>query len=187
MTTTNYEKQAQDFLKKTETTLEIKEATTQTPPKWATGEKDAHKHIQYTCTLKNKHHTYTFNFWGSIHDYEIINAIKNYSKGKFEYLFTPEDYYMQNILKSEGIAFRKVSHTKGYREEILAKYTPTAYDVLACLSPLYEDTFEDFCASFDYDVDSRKAYNIYQEVLAQDNNLRRLFNRDELDMLANIN
>jgi hypothetical protein len=63
-----YEKQAQDFLKDTETKLTVKEATNfaQCPPFC---ESAGHVHgDHYRITLSNKQGRYTFSFWNSAND-----------------------------------------------------------------------------------------------------------------------
>lgn len=182
---TDYNKQATDFLKATNTTLEVKEAEKQTPPTWDES-KDALKHIKYKVTLENKHHSYTFDFWGSIADYEKIDAVRNYQK--LTMLQTGEDYRREKTLK-ENQLFAKVRQMKKEDKETYIKnsLTPTAYDILACLSPMYESTFDDWCSSYGYDVDSRKAYTIYMQCVEQDLNLRKLFDREELEKLLDIN
>lgn len=62
---------------------------------------------------------------------------------------------------------------------------PTAYDILACLTKYDPYSFEDFCAEYGYDVDSRKAYNTYLAVQKEYNNVQRLFN-DVIEELAEI-
>lgn len=64
---------------------------------------------------------------------------------------------------------------------------PTNYDILACLDLVYEDSLEDWCSSYGYDADSRKAEGIYKKCLEQDRRLRRMFDRKELEMLVEIN
>lgn len=53
---------------------------------------------------------------------------------------------------------------------------PSTYDVLECMrsdSGSAGDTFEDFCANLGYDIDSRKAYQIWENVRIQDAKLRQ--------------
>lgn len=63
---------------------------------------------------------------------------------------------------------------------------PTMYDVLACLTKHDPETFEDFCANYGYDNDSRTAEKTYKAVLKEWKNLNRLFTSDELNLLTNI-
>lgn len=63
---------------------------------------------------------------------------------------------------------------------------PTLYSVLACLTKYDPETFEDFCANYGYDNDSRKAEKIYKAVVKEWKNLNRLFTSDELELLTII-
>jgi hypothetical protein len=68
---TDYKKQAEDFLKETNTELYITKAEPQTTPLWS---KKGEKHgIDYSVRLKNNKNCYDFHFWGSISDAEKIS------------------------------------------------------------------------------------------------------------------
>ncbi len=60
------------------------------------------------------------------------------------------------------------------------------YDVLAGLSVGYDTSFEEFCDSFGYDSDSRRAYKTYIEVQKQSNALKSMYNEEELERLNEI-
>lgn len=173
----NYNKQAINFLESTNTTLEVVKAVPQIPPQWAKNDKDAHKHIKYSVTLKNSKHSYTFDCWGSIDDY---------NKATFE---SRNDINGQ--LKLDIIAKAKRSFVMLTNEQIkiilLDMVKPSEYDILACLSPMYEDTFEDFCGSFGYDTDSRTAEDTYKRCIEKDRQLHKLFTHEQLEQLAEIN
>lgn len=62
---------------------------------------------------------------------------------------------------------------------------PTEYDILACLQKYDVGTFEDFCAEFGYDEDSRRAEKTYKAVVKEYNNVIRLFD-DVLEELQEI-
>ena len=51
----------------------------------------------------------------------------------------------------------------------------TIYNVLACLTKYDAGSFEDFCWSFGYDEDSRKAYKTYQAVVKEYQDVERVF------------
>lgn len=63
---------------------------------------------------------------------------------------------------------------------------PTAYDVIACLTKFDPETFKDFCDSFGYDEDSRKAEGIYFAVQKEWDGVRKTFG-DVLEELSEIN
>jgi len=176
-----YKQQATDFLKKTNTTCEIKLAEVQKAPLWTSkGEKHG---LHYIVTLKNNNGKYTFDFWNSIRNREIIEAIETVSKTFYGDRCTPEYVRAEKILKKSDI--QKPNYKT--KEELKAKYTPTEYDILACLSPLYEDTFEDFCHAFGYEEDSITALKTYDACREQDRMLRRLFSSTELELLEERN
>jgi hypothetical protein len=143
---TNYQKQAEDFLTATNTTLEVLKAAPQKSPLWAGSENiPVRDHgINYSVTLKNNRHSYTFDFWGSIADAD------------------------------------KIRHGEGHGTK------PKAYDILACLSPLHEDNFKDFCRSFGYDTDSITGEKTYKACIEQDKNIKKLFTSEELELLTEI-
>lgn len=63
---------------------------------------------------------------------------------------------------------------------------PTLYSVLACLTKYDPETFEDFCANYGYDEDSRNTEKTYKAVVKEFNNMQRLFTIEELDLLSII-
>lgn len=64
---------------------------------------------------------------------------------------------------------------------------PNEYDILACLEKYQpEDTFEGFCYEFGYDTDSISALRIYKAVCKQYKALCRLYNEEEMALLAEI-
>lgn len=70
-------------------------------------------------------------------------------------------------------------------KEDALKSSPTAYDVLAGIyTPV--DTFKDFCDSYGYDEDSRKAEHTYHEVMALNKKLESIFSEKELQALQEI-
>jgi hypothetical protein len=153
---TGHIKQAEDFLNETGTTLTIKEAEKQEAPHWEINNGlNSDRHIKYIVTLKNKYHSYTFDYWGSINDWEKVHL--------------------------DGCAYNSLRGQK-LREEV----KPNAYDILACIYPMYEDDFADWCTSFGYDTDSMKAHETYLKCVEQDRNIRKLFNRDEIEKLSEI-
>lgn len=179
----DYKKQAIDFLKKTNTTLKIEKATPQKAPLW---EKKGDKHgINYTCTLENKNHKYTFDFWDSIRDREIIEAIQNLKTRSQE---DTESIQAERILLKEGFKHEEINKIRFQekKDRNITEYEPKEYDIIACLNQLYEDNFEDFCASYGYDTDSIQALKTFEAVKEEDRNLRKLFDRSELEALSEI-
>ncbi len=62
---------------------------------------------------------------------------------------------------------------------------PTVYDVLTCLTKYEPGTFDNFCAEYGYDTDSRKAEKIYKAVVKEWKGVNRLFS-DVIEQLAEI-
>ena len=178
----DYKKQAEDFLRITNTKMEVVKAEPQKKPNWA---KEGEKHgINYKITLTNKRHSYTFDFCDSVYNAEVIEAIEKYEKRTF--LQTREDYKREDILKKHGLLSKvRATHSKD-RGDIVKEFEPNAYSVLACLSPLYEDSFKDFCGAFGYDEDSITAERIYRACIEQDRNIRKLWDISELEKLGKI-
>jgi hypothetical protein len=66
------------------------------------------------------------------------------------------------------------------------KKQPSLYDILACITKYDPKTFEDFCSSYGYDTDSRKAEETYFAVQKEWQECNRMFH-DCLDELQEIN
>jgi hypothetical protein len=63
---------------------------------------------------------------------------------------------------------------------------PTAYDVLACIQKNDPGSFENFCADFGYDSDSRKSERTYRLVLKQWEKVEAFFSQEEIEALQEI-
>ena len=180
----NYEKQADDFLIETGTTMEVVESIPQKKPLWC---KEEEKHgIQYGVTLKNERYSYTFDFWGSIADREMLEIAEEQEK-RGANSQSPLFFKLKDFLKNKGIKVYTLA-LGGYRftEKTKEAIKPKAYDVLACLDTLSIDTFEDFCSDFGYDTDSIIAERTYRAVQEQDRELRKLFTPRQLEKLQKI-
>lgn len=123
---------------------------------------------------------------------EFLKATK--TKFSFNYLgleinnmwgdkFQRPKYSVTLSRKNKSYTFDFWSSIKDANE---GKETIKPYDVLACLSVSYADSFEDFCSEFGYDTDSRKAYSIYEAVTEQTEELKELFSEEEIEMLHEI-
>ena len=66
--------------------------------------------------------------------------------------------------------------------------TPSAYDVLSCISgdARCPQRFSEFCSEYGYDEDSRKAYATWERCLGLAEELRRFFNAKEIEALQEI-
>lgn len=176
--TTDYNKQATDFLQSTGTTLEVVETVPQIPAQWDSTHND--KHISYSVTLKNKAHSYTFNFWGSEHDYNLVEKAR---EAKERGIYSSHYAECERELKKKYNQLQLKQLVIDMHKHVI----PSEYDILACLSPMYEDTFEDFCNAYGYDIDSRRAEETYKRCIEQDRQLHKLFTHEQLEQLAEIN
>ncbi len=68
-----------------------------------------------------------------------------------------------------------------------AHKTPSAYDLLYCLTKNDPGSFKDFCGDFGYDEDSRKAEKTYIAVMEEWHNVSRFFSAEEIQDLQEIN
>ena len=97
----------------------------------------------------------------------------------------PRDIYKITIIrKNKGIywVFKFGQSIKDSNGET----KPTAYDVLAGLTNYDPDTFEEFCTSFGYDEDSRKAEKVYNAVVKEWDNVKRCWDEKEIEKLQEI-
>jgi hypothetical protein len=64
--------------------------------------------------------------------------------------------------------------------------TPTAYDLLSCITKNDPGSFENFCGDFGYDRDSRKAEKVYRDVVAEWQKVEGFFTSSEFEELYEI-
>lgn len=178
----DYEKQATDFLEKTGTVMTVKFVKYD---KYFPDDKE--KRDIYNITLKRGNREYTFTFGQSIVNsgYKIINE----NTHKQLAFYPTDDKTITSALNSKYRHFKLSQYFYPFNtscDKIIKPKAPTAYDVLACLEKYPQDTFEDFCANFGYDEDSRKAFKTYEAVKEQYIQLSRLFTDKELEEMAEI-
>ena len=78
------------------------------------------------------------------------------------------------------------SYSFKFGQSVAAKNKkPTAYDVLAGITKRDPETFEDFCANYGYNTDSRTDEKIYIAVVKEWVNINRMFG-DVLEQLQEI-
>jgi len=79
-----------------------------------------------------------------------------------------------------------IAMQSGKREKAKAFHDSFAYSFLACMNLDYSADFEEFCSSFGYEEDSRRAYKAWIDTLEQNAKLRSMFSDAELELLAEI-
>ena len=180
-----YEKQAEDFLKKTGSSIKIEFKKSGI---YSSFDDDENRDI-YNITLKKGERKYSFTFGNSIAESGAFLRCRTTKKETPHKGFNISDELRVNrelpkgrirlIREFENLYFRLSN------EEIFFK-EPTAYGVLAGLTTYGPEDFEDFCSSYGYDSDSRKAEKVYKAVVREFDNLKMLYSDEELEALSQI-
>lgn len=114
------------------------------------------------------------------------NGVKLYALAKAYDVYFPGDRDERWIYKMK-IKRGKESYTFTFGQSIAAGDSiPTYYDVLAAFTKYDPYSFEDFCADYGYDPDSRRAYQTYKAVKKEYEAVERLFG-DIMDEVQEIN
>lgn len=175
-----YDIQAEKFLEKTGTTIDIK---------FLKHDKhfadDKEERDIYDVKLKRKNRSMTITFGNSLNDsgFKLITVIntRNIPIG---------DSSRQRFIDSPNLLRRHIEqHIKfnlGNKDKIKLPVAPNAYSILACLTKYDPETFEDFCSEFDYNTDSRKAEETYNAVKEEWLKVCSLFSDEELSELQEI-
>ena len=166
-----YNKQASDFLKKANATIKIDFVGLAVNKDW----EERKKRNLYEVTLTSPRGSMVFDFWDSIYNTEIIGTtLTKYAEKKYKTQF--------NFL-----TYNEKITTKKELEEKKAEATPSAYDILACMTKYDPGTFENFCSEFGYNEDSRTAKKIYFAAQKEYTQLARLFTSEQMEELQEIN
>lgn len=181
-----YLKQANEFLTQTGTVLTIKFVGYK---KHFTN--DECPRDVYTCTLKRGSRSYTFQFGQSIMEsmkYKDKSTGDIYLCDGFLLNTCTRKRQSEYFLKTYCIPIetREYDDLSGKYKTFLKGKSPNAYDVLSYLTGHDPGDFENFCDDFGYDSDSISAYKIYQSVKKEYEGFAKLFNEDELELLADI-
>lgn len=108
--------------------------------------------------------------------------LKALPNGIMSSLSAAKNYVVKRIflkiedLKKETVLLDKADYVK----------TPSAYDLLSCLTKYNPGTFEDFCGDYGYDTDSISARKTYKDVLKEWINVERMFSASEIEQLQEI-
>ena len=131
------------------------------------------KHYRCTISGKNREHI-TFDFWNSYADEEFNYVRMHSSECSYQTL-------------------DRVLGKKGYHDGALGIVTMkhkarmvSAYDLLVCIQKNDVGTFEDFCADFGCDTDSRRAEETYHAVCKEYQKVYKFFTAEELTELQEI-
>jgi len=177
-TLSNYDKQANDFLLKTGT---IFNAEFLRNGKYFYGDK--HPRDIYQITLLRGNSVMTFDFGQSISKSAQFKAYlggKEMFQDKYFYLLADLKKHLGGIIENKSLVIKEQKPT-----------TPTAYDVLACLTKYDVGGFDDFCNDFGYNEgklsDYPKVMKIYNAVKNEYLQLSAMFMPSELEELQEIN
>lgn len=166
-----YQKQALDFLTKTNTTFECKFLRNGSM-QW---DKDGEKRDIYQITIKRGGRSYTTEFGQSLS--ESLKYVDPHIKGR-EYTATGKPLKGGYKVNDLHFLLRECKQVKGT--------PPTEYDFLASMTKYNPGTFEDFCSDFGYGEDSRTAERTYNAVLNEWLRVSAMYSDSELQELAEI-
>ena len=165
----NYEKIANDFLKKTNTTFKSEFVANKLHFQ---DSKEEEKRDVYKITLTRGQRSYSFDFGQSINGSVRFRVFA--PSGVLRFNDKKEAYKVKNKYACD------IKENKDFS-------TPSAYDVLASITKNEIGTFKNFCSEFGYNDDSIKAEKIYNAVLEEYNNIKMLYSDDEIEEMQEIN
>lgn len=172
-TLTNYEVQALDFLKATNT-----EMTVEFIENGKHFEDDEHNRDIYKVTFKRGNRKFSFRFGQS-----LVNSTKIVD------MVTGNEYTTDGGALKSNTRITDMTRCRsalGWELKEVKGTPPTAYDVLACLEKYGYEDFEDFCANCGYDTDSRRAEKIFKAVQKEYDNVCKLWSDEEIEQLREI-
>lgn len=174
-----YEKQAIEVLEKLGATV-----TTEFLRLGKHFQDDKEDRLIYKFTVTKGTRSYSGEYGGSLYSTEeaIKKAIDWLSKG----VGIPLERNGREILHKLR---NRLELPAVFGFEFMKRCIPvlSAYNVIASLTKYDPGTFENFCADFGYDTDSRAAEKIYNAVKAEYQGLAMLFSDDELCLLSEVN
>lgn len=149
----------------------------------------------YRCTFKRKDKAMSIDFWNSYSDAE--ETAYNFGIERTSCGHGP-DCLCETRASEDGILieFRGNVYWDRYRGNKPASYsvirpmrvrkTPSAYDVLSCLTKNEPGTFEDFCSDYGYDTDSIRTHGVYDAVCVEYRKVTGFFSPEEIEALQEI-
>jgi hypothetical protein len=171
----DYNKQATDFLEKTNTTID--KVFSHNGKHF---ENDEQVKNIYTITIKRGNKQFSFNFGQSIMNsqyYQDRIPDRTYSlDGKSR----TGRYSINDIAKYKN-SFGDFNGLKIIKGQI-----PTDYDILTCLTKYNPGTLQDFCSEFGYDIDSKSAEKTYLAIKEEWKNVQTIWTDKEIELLIEI-
>ncbi len=170
--TGDYKAQGEEFLKMTDTTMDVEFLR-----HGKHFDNDTDTRDIYRITLHRGGRDYAFDF--GMATFSSCLYISNVSADIYR---AGKGFHDLQHFKSKTLGFGLKTYKKNKDFN-----PPTVYDVLASLTKYDPGTFKDFCGDFGYDTDSRSAEKTYKAVVDEYKNLTMLFNDEELELMAEIN
>lgn len=179
-----YDKQAEDFLKSTGTTLEINFAYT--GPYFSN---DKEFRDVYSFTLRNDKGVYSAQFGDSIRNTQRRKFASPSNGHPVSFM---SEFYGSEEKRVKKLGFKLTSSSRLDAKEIRAarEHKPSAYDILACIGGYVPEVFEDFCAEFGYGEQPLSEYpgamDVFTKCQTEARGMRQLFDAAQRDQLAEI-
>lgn len=163
-----YDKQAEDFLKETNSTL-----TTEYLGHFAREDWDDQVRAQFRFTLRRGNLKLTGQFTKSVMDSFKLSRKINDSIEMPQHIHVTKDGKKGWIRKVGNVTL------------VLDKTPPSPYSILACLNSYDVGIYADFCEEFGYDG-GEKSLKIWLDLSEQVRQLQRMYSQEELDKLNEI-
>lgn len=135
----------------------------------------------------------TINTMPEINEYEKqANDFLKATNTSFHTSYKRHDYYFPDDKEARDIYYITLKNSSHRYRFTFGQsisntgITPTAYDVLTALTKYDPYSFENFCADYGYDCDSRKAEGIYKAVCKEWENVNKLFTSEQIELLQEI-
>jgi hypothetical protein len=183
METIDYQRQAEEFLARHGLTFTAELAKDQSAPPWSSDAKpiEYRERNLYQRDPSGPHYRIALRHG----DKWQITISRGSSKLSFEFWSSIADraarmgYAAQNMYGKGWEKFKRPDRDR----------KPTAYDVLSRISNDANTPaeFDDFCAEFGYDTDSRKVEDMHKRCVTFALKLRQFFTAEELSELQEIN
>lgn len=154
---------------------------------------DGYKRDIYQVTLKCGARAYSFEFGQSAVHSGVWTAYRHikgderiYQSSKNISLFNEEALKTVEQLNKTGRKSKQVFARQSNIGKNPDFQEPDAYTVLAALTNYAPESLEVFCGDYGYDTDSRKAEKTYNAVKDEVMNLERLYSKEQMEELAEI-
>lgn len=168
-----YTQMADTFLANAHTKMDIRFIGRAVNVEW--DERNSDLRNLYDVTITTPRGSMSIRFWDSIHNTQITQmSVEEYAKRRFK-----AEYNCLTI--SDRIKAQKEL------KSMQAEAKPTAYDVLACLTKCDCGSFDNFCNEYGYSNDSISALKTYPACSKEYEELRRIFDSEQIEALREIN